>query len=303
MNRNYLLSGVAVLLVLGLAAFGYEHFAAMPLLSPHGTVGYGERYVILLTFGLSGVVVFPVFFMLGYFAWRYREGNHKSHPLHNPDWDHRGVIAESVWWAVPTLIIAVLAVVAWKSSYRFDPYKPLPSTQPALTVQVVALDWKWLFIYPQQGIATLNMLEIPAGTPVHFELTADAPMNSFWVPALGGQLMAMPGMSNQLNLEADSTGTYDGFSANISGAGFSGMNFKVNAVSPEEFQQWTAAQQMQNHPLTTETYAELAQPSQNNAPATYTPVVPNLYGAIIGKYMAPADMNAMPGMNMSGMQM
>ncbi len=147
-----------------------------------------------------------------------------------PIGDHN-VGIELVWWAIPFAIVIALSGITWTSSHDLDPYKPIISATPPITIEVVALDWKWLFIYPQQGIATVNMVEFPAQTPINFVITADAPMNSLWIPQLAGQIYAMPGMSTQLHLESFSVGTYDGSSANLSGAGFSGMKFKAHAVS------------------------------------------------------------------------
>ena len=216
MNWRYLLPYAAIL-ALAAATAWYLHGASLPVLDPKGPVGAAELRVMIITVLLCAIVVVPVFILLFYFAWKYRAGNTATHVDHSPDWDHDNWVAETIWWLVPAAIIAFLAVLAWQSSYALDPYKPLASAAPPLTVQVVALDWKWLFIYPEQGIASVNLVEFPADVPVRFELTADAPMNSFWVPSLGGQIMVMPGMQTQLNLMASRVGDYQGASANISG--------------------------------------------------------------------------------------
>src|SRR5665213_829593 len=228
MNRNYLLSGLAAVIVAGFALALYLHGRDIPILDPKGPVALGERSVIYLTLALCAIVVIPVFVMLFTFAWKYRADNPKARVYHEPDWDHYNTAAEIIWWLVPGVIVVILSVVAWQSSHALDPYKPLIGSGAPITVEVVALDWKWLFIYPEEGIATVNMLEIPENSPIHFEITADAPMNSFWIPSLGGQIMAMPGMTTQLNLLASSIGTFNGVSANISGAGFAGMAFKTH---------------------------------------------------------------------------
>jgi cytochrome o ubiquinol oxidase subunit 2 len=197
------------------------------------------------------------------------------------------------------MIVAVLGVIAWQSSNALDPYKPLQSNMPTITIDVVALDWKWLFIYPQQGIASVNLVEFPENTPIHFYLTADAPMNSFWVPQLAGQIMVMPGMTTQLNLAASRTGDFNGFSGNISGEGFAGMAFTARSVSQTEFDQWVAAVQASSTPLTEDSYAALAAPSEYN-PVTYYAPVEDVFDATIMKYMTPGTSM---DMNMSGMQM
>lgn len=194
---------------------------------------------------------------------------------------------EFIWWVVPCTIIIALAVVTWVSTHALDPYKPLQSQVKPLVIQVVSLNWKWLFIYPNQNIATVNFLELPVGTPIAFQLTADAPMNSFLIPQLGGQIMAMPGMVTQLHLVADETGKYSGFSANFSGAGFSGMTFVANAVSSQDFALWVQWMQQRGTPLTAAGYSALAQPSEYNPVAYYSSVANGLYNGIVEKYMFP----------------
>ena len=176
---------------------------------------------------LSLVVVIPVFAMTIYIVWRYRESNQKA--KYSPDWDHNSKV-ETIWWLIPTLLIVVLSVVTWNSSHSLDPFKPIKSSVKPLRVQVIALQWKWLFIYPEQGVASTNILELPVDRPINFEVTADAPMNSFWIPQLGGQIYAMAGMSTQLHLMASEAGTYAGASANLSGKGFAKMKFDTKAV-------------------------------------------------------------------------
>jgi cytochrome o ubiquinol oxidase subunit II len=273
-----------------------------PVLDPAGPIAAGELHVIIVTLLLCALVVVPVFFLLFYFAYKYHADCPTVMQTHRPDWDHDNWVAEFFWWSIPTIIIGALGILAWQSAHQLDPYRPLPGQ--AITVEVVALDWKWLFIYPDYGVATVNKLELPVGTPVHFLLTADAPMNSFWIPQLGGQIMVMPGMQTQLNLEASRAGTFNGFSANISGAGFAGMAFSAQALSPSDFAAWVAsARASTSTPLTMNAYQSLAQPSSYNAPAQYAPVAGGLYTGIMMKYMAPGssmsgmDM-AMPGMSM-----
>jgi cytochrome o ubiquinol oxidase subunit 2 len=178
-----------------------------------------------------------------------------------------------------------------QSSNALDPYKPLRSNVPAITIDVVALDWKWLFIYPEQGIASVNLVEFPENTPIHFYLTADAPMNSFWVPQLAGQIMVMPGMTTQLNLAATQLGDFNGFSGNISGEGFAGMAFTARAVSLEDFDQWVSSVQASSTTLSQGMYSTLLLPSEYNAVAYYAPVDPNLFYSIQTKYMESSSMD------------
>ncbi|HVW82657.1 MAG TPA: COX aromatic rich motif-containing protein [Candidatus Paceibacterota bacterium] len=284
MKRLWLLLAVLCAATGAVAGAALLSGGALPLLFPAGPVALAERHVILLTFALSGLVVLPVFGALFFFAWRYRAEGPAARQAHAPNWDHDSPLAEFSWWLVPSLIILALAVLAWQSAHQLDPYTPLPGGAP-LTVDVVALDWKWLFLYPAQGVASVNRLVIPAGVPVTFELTADAPMNSFWIPALGGQIMVMPGMLTQLNLEASRAGSYPGFSANISGEGFSGMAFEAEALPPADFAAW-AASASSSVPLD---YPALAAPSENVAPATYAGLPPGLLDSIMMSYMAPAS--------------
>lgn len=274
---------IASVAVIGAAtvAVSYMHHAHMAVLQPRGVVARQERQLMFTAVLLSLVVVLPVFGLLAYVAWRYRASNTRARYV--PDWDANNLL-ESIWWLIPSLLILILSVITWRSSHELDPYRPLASKVSPLTVQVVALDWKWLFIYPAQHIATVNYLELPAGTPINFELTSDAPMNSFWIPQLGGQMYAMPGMSTQLHLEADRPGAYIGSSANISGVGFAGMTFSVHAVASADFSTWVAGAR-NAAPLTMQKYQALAMPSKANAPATYGSPAPNLYTNIMMKYM------------------
>ncbi|HET8581298.1 MAG TPA: COX aromatic rich motif-containing protein [Candidatus Paceibacterota bacterium] len=285
-------------LAIALAALAwFSLHAVLPVLAPAGPIGTAERQLMIDVVSLSAIVVLPVFALLFGFAWRYRD---RGQEAQQDEWKHEH-IAEFVWWLVPAAIICALGSLAWSSSHALDPYKPIVSDTPALTVDVVALDWKWLFIYPSEGIATVNDLEIPAGRPVSFRLTADAPMNSFWVPALGGQIMVMPGMETQLNLMASTTGTYEGYSANLSGEGFAGMHFPVRALTEGSFDAWAASvRAAPANPLTPDAYAALAKPSMNVQPIAYTSVAPELYESVIMQYMMPqgSTTDAMTGMTM-----
>jgi cytochrome o ubiquinol oxidase subunit 2 len=289
--------------LVGIGTAFYLRGANIPVLEPAGPIAFQERSVIFITLLLCAIVVIPVFVLLFWFAWKYRASSPEAHVQHRPDWDHANIAFEFAWWLVPTAIIAVLSVVMWQSAHALDPYKPIPGND-SLTIEVVALDWKWLFIYPAQGIASLNLLELPQNVPVTFKITADAPMNSFWIPQLGGQIMAMPGMVTQLNLLASKLGTYNGFSANISGEGFAGMTFKVNAVSANDFDAWVQSTQSSSTPLSLAAYTALAEPSEYNSPAQYAPVDGDLYADIVMKYMMPASTTAsMPEMNSMQMTM
>lgn len=303
MNKKLKIILGVLLVVSVIAAFAaYLRTVNIEVLNPKGTIASKQKDLIVFAAALSLLVVIPVYALAFTFLIKYKETNKKA--TYKPDWDS-DIRLETVWWGIPITLILILSIVTWNSSHALDPFKPLNSTATPLEVQVVALQWKWLFIYPEQHVATVNYAQIPTNRPINFTITSDAPMNSFWVPQLGGQIYAMSGMSTQLHLMASETGSYNGSSANISGAGFAGMTFKVNATNQSEFDNWvTWAHQSQDF-LNTESYALLAAPSQNNWPATYAPVQQGLYDTIIAKYMLhPAlhDDHESAQMNMYGGQ-
>jgi cytochrome o ubiquinol oxidase subunit II len=290
-------AGVAVLL---LVAYLSTHNVA--ILNPKGTIAYQERNLIFTAVALMLIIVIPMLSVAYFFAWRYRAGNKRGHYQPEGDESLKGGI---IWWVIPSLVVLGLIVVLWRGAHALDPHKPLnaPGVKP-LTIQVVALNWKWLFIYPEQHIATVNFVEFPEGTPVNFELTADAPMNSFWIPQLGGQMYAMPGMENQLHLMADGPGEYNGSAAEINGQGFAGMKFVAKSGTQADFDAWVASVKQSTASLTWDEYNKLAEPSENNPRAFYSSVDSDLYYKIIMKYMVPAStgtdqvMPDMPGMHM-----
>lgn len=282
-KRKILFLVLPVILILALLAF-YLSNNSVPVLSPAGTIAAKERQLMLIALGLSAIVVLPVYTLTILIAVRYRETNVKA--KYEPDWDHSRIL-ETIWWVIPGAIILVLSVITWDSSHTLNPYNALSTKGPTLNVEVVALDWKWLFIYPQQGVASVNRLELPMNTPVHFYITSDTVMNSFWVPALGGQIYAMPGMTTQLNLEATRAGSFYGSSANISGKGFAGMNFVTVSANKFKFNEWLAQAKTSTNDLNADMYGKLAEPSQNNPVAYYKNPVNGLFSAIINQYMMP----------------
>jgi len=244
-----------------------------------------EHTLIINAVLMMLVVIIPVLGLLFFFAWHYRAGNTKA--TYMPNWEH-AKMDELVWWAIPFEIVLVLGALTYFSTKALDPHKPLPSTssgQATLVIQVIALPWKWLFLYPAQGIATVNYLEIPTNTPVDFEITADAPMNSFWIPALGGQVYAMTGMVNPLYLIADKAGDYRGLSANYSGEGFSHMHFVAHAVAPAEFDAWAAQVRLASSTiLDMGQYQGLEYPEVLDKRGYYGAVVPDLFHTILQKF-------------------
>lgn len=250
--------------VLALTAFlaGCEN---QVLLSPKGEVGMAERDLILFATGLMLLVVLPVIGMTLYFAWKYRATNEKAEYL--PDWHHSNKIEAAVW-LIPVVIIVVLGTVTWISTHKLDPYRPLVSDVKPINVEVVALDWKWLFIYPDLGVASVNEMAMPVNVPVNFKLTSSSIMNSFFIPALGSQVYSMPSMQTKLHLVANQEGVFDGISANYSGQGFAQMRFKAHSLNQADFDKWIADAKASGQELSRDRYASLVQPSEK-APVQY----------------------------------
>lgn len=262
-----------------------DWLSGFSVLNPQGAVGLAERGLMIHAVEFMLIVAIPVYILLFFFAWHYRAGNKEA--KYTPDWEH-AKIDELIWWAIPFEIVLVLGALTWTSTHQLAPTKPLEGGPP-LVVEVVALDWKWLFIYPEQDIATVNYLQLPVGRPVRFDVTADAPMNSFWIPQLGGQIYAMTGMVNSLNLVADSPGTFKGGSSNYSGEGFAQMKFSVDAVPPEDFDAWVRVTQARPAALTLDTYHTLEAQSTVKDPVYYGDVDEGLYDAVVGQFMGHGD--------------
>jgi cytochrome o ubiquinol oxidase subunit 2 len=267
----------------GLTAW-FLHDKNVAVLQPAGDIGVRERNLMRLGILMSIVVVVPVFALTIFIAWRYRETNPRP-KKYQPNWDGSRTY-ESIWWGIPSALILILSIVTWVSSHSLDPYRPLSSTKKPLQVQVVALDWKWLFIYPDLHVASVNMLHVPVDTPVSFSITSDSVMNSFWIPDLGGQIYAMPGMSTKLHLIANKTGNFYGSPANISGSGYARMTFTARASSQAEFDAWVTRAQHTNNNLSLSAYNTLARPSVANSVQNYSPVQDDLYDGIVMKYMS-----------------
>ncbi|EKE76760.1 ubiquinol oxidase subunit II [Gallaecimonas xiamenensis] len=281
MKSKWLSSLIKMLSVGG--AFLLAGCEDMVLMNPKGPIGEGEKSLILTATWLMLLVVIPVIIMTIAFAWRYRASNTKA--TYKPKWDHSTAVEATVW-SIPLVIVAILAVLTWKTSHELDPYKALESDKKPLTVQVVALDWKWLFIYPEQKIATVNELVIPTHTPVEFRITSGTVMNSFFIPQLGGQIYAMAGMSTKLHLQADEAGTYDGISANYSGAGFSDMKFQAVAkASDEDFNAWVAEVKAGNNALDDTAYQALLKPTEKHPVEYFAAVKPQMYEQIVRSFM------------------
>ncbi len=275
------------LLLLGLAGLGVLIMMLLQgtditLFSPKGLIAGEEHRLTLLIVAVLLVIAVPTLSLLYFFAWKYRESNEKA--TYDDHTRHGNFFVFSVW-AIPTVFMLVLASIMWPAAHKLAPKMAIAANAKPITIQVVAMRWKWLFIYPEQNIATINFVQVPVGTPVQFELTADeTPMSSFWIPHLGGQLYAMTGHQNQLNLIADVPGDYAGRSAEINGAGFAGMTFVARASSQQGFDEWVQGVKSSPDVLTADVYGELLKPSQNNPAAFYSQAQPDLYANLLIKY-------------------
>jgi cytochrome o ubiquinol oxidase subunit II len=261
------------------------------VLDPKGPIASAERLILFNSTGIMLAIVIPTMLATLAVAFWFRSSNSRATYL--PDFNYSGRL-EMLVWSIPIMTVLLVGGVAWVGSYDLDPPKPITSTVKPLRVQVVSLDWKWLFIYPEQGIASVNQLTIPVGAPVSFELTSSGVMNSFFVPQLGGQIYTMAKMVTRLNLQADHTGTYRGMSANYSGAGFSDMYFAVDAVPDEKFAQWLSATRSAGPVLDAQSYSALAKPSQTIAPFTYRAAAPDLFNTILSAGSAADPLSISP---------
>ncbi|NEN82303.1 ubiquinol oxidase subunit II [Paenibacillus elgii] len=253
----------------------------MIVLDPKGPIAEQQRDLMVISTVLTCIIIVPVLVLTAIIVWRYRDKKGRK-AKYTPDWEHSTKL-ETIWWGIPIVIITILGIITIKSTYALEPSKPLESDKKPLTVQVTSLDWKWLFQYPEQGIATVNHVQIPKGVPVRFEITADAPMNSFWIPQLGGQMYAMSGMAMTLYLQADEQGQYWGSGANFTGKDFAKMFFDVKSTSQEEFDQWVREVKASSPALTLEGYKQLALPSASDV-KTFSAFPEGLFNMTVTKY-------------------
>ncbi len=248
------------------------------VLDPKGPISVAQRQIMFNSLGIMLAIVIPTILATLGVAYWFRSSNSRAY--YQPDFEYSGRI-EMLVWSIPTMTVLLVGGVAWVGSHDLDPPKPIASTVKPINVQVVSLDWKWLFIYPDQGIASVNHLTVPVATPVSFQLTSSGVMNSFFVPQLGSQIYAMAGMVSRLHLQADHLGTYPGLSAQYSGSGFADMRFAVDAVSDESFAQWVDAARSAGPTLDEQAYVDLAKPSKAVSPFTYRAVASNLFNRIV----------------------
>ena len=258
------------------------HGHIVGVLNPKGIIAYEERKLFFDTLALMLIVVLPVIVMSFTFVYHYQV----SHRIreYKPNWSH-SLFLEALWWGIPCLIILVLAILTWKKTYELDPYHTI-NAQPPLLIQVIALPWKWLFIYPQQNIATVNYLLLPAGQQVEYWITTDnVPMSAFFIPQLGSQIYAMAGMRTRLHLLTNQPGDYEGLNTQFNGDGFSDMHFPVHVVTADKMQAWVQQVQQSSNHLTDAVYSELLNPSIGNKPIFFSGVPTDLFKNVIDLYM------------------
>jgi cytochrome o ubiquinol oxidase subunit 2 len=280
--------GLPAVVLIGAAMLGG---CSEGVLDPKGPIAVAERQILFNSLGIMLAIVIPTILATLGVAYWFRSSNQRARYL--PDFTYSGRI-EMLVWSIPIMTVLLVGGVAWVGSHALDPPKPIASAAKPVKVQVVSLDWKWLFIYPEQGIATVNQLTIPVGTPVSFELTSSGVMNSFWVPQLGGQIYTMAGMTTRLHLQADHPGTYRGASANYSGEGFADMRFNVDAVPAGKFAQWVDAARSAGRVLDRQTYGDLAKPSEAVVPFTYRTAAPDLFNHVLSAGMRMTDTSEAP---------
>ena len=254
------------------------------ILDPVGPVAAAEKQILINSTAIMLAIIIPTMIATVAFAWWFRRGNTKARYM--PDWEYSGAV-ELVVWSIPALTIMLLGGIAWIGRHDLEPSRPLKSANPPINVEVVSLDWKWLFIYPDQGIATVNQLVVPAGTPVSFRLTSATVWNVFFVPQMGTMIYTMPRMTTRLNLQADRLGSFNGLSAHFSGDGFPGMQFQVRSLPADQFAMWAQGARGAGPMLDGRGYAELQKPSSYVKPMTYGGVAPGLFDAIVANRVPP----------------
>lgn len=275
-----------LLVLFGVVAVGlvFVFQDKISVLSPQGMIGEKQKDLLVFATFLLMAVVIPALVLPFWIVWKYHAANKKA--KYSPEWDYNWIL-EAVWWGIPFVIILILGIITWRSCHDLDPFRPIVSEKQPMRIQVVALQWKWLFLYPDQGIATVNFIQFPEQTPINFEITSDAPMNSFWIPELGGQVYAMAGMRSKLHLIASKEGIYRGLSANFSGKGFAGMQFFAKSSNEEEFHNWVESVRSNAAILGQEEYRQLVLPSEYDPAVSYRLENIGLFDQIMMQYMTP----------------
>lgn len=293
MKKTKIIIGVLAV-ICGILAVIYEMRSESTLVfHPKGIIAQAELNHMLLNILIMLTIIVPTFIWLMVTAWKYRSNNPKAE--YKPEADKpRGAFKHLLLWIVPALFVVPLATHTWYDTHKLDPARPIESTKPPLVIQVVAIDWKWLFIYPEQGIATLNFFQIPANTPIQLQLSADeSPMNSFWLPELSGQIYAMTGMITPLHIMADAPGVYRGRASEINGDGYAAMTFTTKSTTQKDFDDWVASAQQSPLHLSKELYTtKILKRSKRDPIQVYSHVEKNLFNDIVMKYMHPTSQNS-----------
>lgn len=286
-KKKYRQSTPIWLTIVGLFVLGFLlaymlRDADIAVMNPKGTIAGEQMRLIIVVVVLMLEIGIPTLLALYFVAWKYRESNEKA--TYDPASKHGKLFVFSLW-AIPSIIVLMIGYIMWPATHRLEPKKTIISDNKPITIKVVAMRWKWLFIYPDQNIATVNYVQIPVNTPVQFDISADeAPMSSFWIPHLGGQIYAMTGHVNRLNLLADTTGDFPGSSIEINGRGFAGMRFTTRSSSQSDFDSWVKSVRQSTDVLNESEYKELLEPSENNQVVLYSTAEPDLYDNMLMKY-------------------
>jgi cytochrome o ubiquinol oxidase subunit 2 len=257
----------------------------MNILDPQGPIGAAEKTILIDSLGIMLAIVLPTIVAIFAFAFWFRASNTRASYL--PNWEYSGRI-ELVVWSVPALTVILLGGVAWLGAHHLDPAKPIEGPSEPLTIQAVSLDWKWLFIYPDHKVATINTLTLPAGVPLQFQLTSASVMNAFFIPQFGSMIYTMNGMATRLNLRADATGTFQGLSTQFSGDGFADMHFDVHVVPPEQFSKWAQDASNAGKSLDERSYQQIAKPSMKNEPEIYRLTDPDIFASVVSQKLPPS---------------
>lgn len=289
MNKK-ILFGYIFLIICFLSTFAFFILSGkLAIINPSGMIGIQERNLMFIAIGVMLCLALPVLSAMFFIVWKYRAENTKA--KYTPDETGKKIF-KILWWAIPASLVVIFSFIIWFGAHALDPYKQISSTNKPITIQVVALRWKWLFIYPKEKIATVNYFAFPVNTPLNFQLTAgDAPMNSFWIPKLGGQIYAMSAMETKISLIANKTGDFPGEAAEINGSGYADMRFMAHAGTEEDYTVWVRKIKQTAKPLDKATFEKLSSPSEDTSVSYYTLPDTNLYNEIIMKYMGPSTIH------------
>ncbi|MHA7967539.1 ubiquinol oxidase subunit II [Paenibacillus sp. CAU 1782] len=281
MRRYYRMLATVLFLTMAFALSGCSSEQYI-VLDPKGPIGQSQKELIIITTLLCAIIIVPVLILTAVIVWRYRDRPNRK-ASYQPHWEHSTKL-EVTWWAIPIVIIGIIGVVTVNYTYLLEPSRPIESEKQPITIQATSMDWKWLFTYPDEDIATVNYIKFPEGVPIRFQLTADTAMNSFWIPQLGGQLYSMSGMAMTLYLQADEQGSYYGSGANFNGKDFAQMTFTADAVSQEEYDKWVSDIKGDSPALTMDGYESLTDPGRSDV-QLFSSFPEGLFDKIVTQYV------------------